>query len=338
MLLACRMRILVTGGCGYIGCRLTPVLLAAGHQVVVLDTMLFGERLTEAAPGDASLQILRGDIRDSAFVHAALSGVEAVVHLAGISNDPSADLDPELTRQVNRDAALALLASAARAGVRRFVFASTSTVYGVRDEPEIDETLEHRPITLYGEYKSEVDQAVLAANRPGFETVCLRAATVGGWSPRMRLDLAVNALTYHAVAEGRIVVHGGGQMRPVVAMDDLLVAYRAVLHAPVGKVAGRAFNVSFANHSLMEIAERVREAVHPDAAVVVEPVFDRRSYRVSSGRIARELGVYPRLDVGDMAREVAAALRDGRIADPGGTVHRNVAHLIASGSRPAVRS
>jgi nucleoside-diphosphate-sugar epimerase len=326
--------VLITGGCGYIGSKLVPRLLADGWTVRVLDCLWFGNRLPASVLGSPALTVTQGDIRDSRSLDRAVDGADAVIHLAAVANDPSAELDPGLTRAINLEAALDLLERARRGGVGRFVNASTATVYGVRDEPDVDETFEHRPITLYGELKSITDGATAAANGREFTTVNLRSATVCGWSPRMRLDLTVNILTEQAKNRGRITVHGGAQKRPNVVIDDLVEAYRLLLTAPADRVGGESFNISASNRTVRSIAEAVAAAVNPAAVIDVEPVFDHRSYHISTRKAETVLGFRPTLDVEDGARQVAEAIDDGRLTRPEQDRYRNLATLKAQGAAP----
>ncbi len=323
--------VVVTGGCGYIGSRLVPELLRAGRKVRVLDCQIFGIHLPEEVLGDPRLAVTVGDIRDRDLVARTVDGADAVIHLAAMANDPSAELDPELTRQINLDAALDLLAAARRSGVRRFVNASTATVYGVREESDVDETFEHRPITLYGKYKSETDIATAGENGARFTTVNLRSATVCGWSPRMRLDLTVNILAEQARNRGEIVVHGGTQKRPNIVIGDLVRAYLCLLEAPHDAIGGQSFNVSASNRTVLEIAQVVAEAVNPAAKVTVAPIQDLRSYHISARKALEVLGFRPLHDIADGAREVAGAISAGTIRDTGRTIYRNVAHMRAVG-------
>ncbi|HEU0097457.1 MAG TPA: SDR family oxidoreductase [Allosphingosinicella sp.] len=321
--------IVVTGGCGYIGCKLVPALLNKGFSVKVIDRLYFGKNLPDSVLSSPSFELVEADICDDSAVARALEGASGVIHLAAVANDPSAELDPELTRSVNLDASLALLSRAQASGVRRFVNASTATVYGVRDEPDVDESFEHRPITLYGKYKSETDQATAAANGASFVTVNLRSATVCGWSPRMRLDLTVNILTEQAKNRGRITVHGGAQKRPNIVVDDLVRAYLQAFEAPAGRVGGQSFNISASNRSVLEIAETVARVVNPDAAIEVAPIIDLRSYHISTQRAADVLGFRAELDVEDGARQVADAIDSGRLPSPSDARYRNVETLKA---------
>jgi len=325
--------ILVTGGCGYIGCRLVPALLADGHSVRVLDCQYFGDHVPRPTQFSERLRVDRTDIRQTAEVGRALEGVDAVVHLAAMSNDPSAELDPEFTRAINLDATMSLIQAAKGQGVPRFINASTATVYGVREEADVDEAFEHNPVSLYGKYKSETDKYLSAESSPAFVGVNLRAATVCGWSPRPRLDLTVNILAAQARAQGVVRVHGGQQKRPNVVIDDLVRAYQLLLCAPASAVSGESFNVAASSLSILEIAHRVISAVgRKDCELVIEPIIDRRSYHVSARKIADRLGFSCRLDIEEGARQIADAIEDGRLADPSSQEHVNIKHLTKIGA------
>ncbi len=324
-------RILVTGGCGYVGSRLVPALLEGGKTVRVVDSLIFGNRLSEAVRRSPKLEIRKVDICDCDAMAGSLEGVDSVIHLAALANDPSADLNPEATRRINLDAVLDLVRAAKRAGVSRFVNASTATVYGVREEPDVDETFDHRPITLYGKYKSETDRFVASENATGFTTVNLRAATVCGWSPRMRLDLTVNILAEQAKRCGVITVHGGQQQRPNIVIDDLVDAYDTLLDAPAEIVGGQSFNVGASNHRVLDIARIVAEAVNPHAKITIEPMFDGRSYHISARKILEFLGFSCRHDIQEGARQVASAIDDGRLRQTGDAIYRNVVYMKAQG-------
>ncbi len=292
---------LVTGGLGYIGSRLCPQLLQRGWEVRVLDLQLYGDGGLRALASDERWPSWRdrfessiGDTRDPEAVWAALAGVDAVINLAGIAHDPTDALDELLTRQCNYDAVAMLLALARRAGVGRVIQASTSSVYGVQQAPDVVERLEPAPIGHYARYKALSEWLLIAAAAPDFCTTNLRAATVCGWSPRQRFDLTVNKLTADALTKGVICVHGGQQRRPNVHMDDLVACYATLLEAPAAAVSGRTFNLSIANMKVLEIAESIRrELADLDVRIDVVDVLDVRDYRLDAGRLAREVGFVP---------------------------------------------
>src|SRR5437016_13932196 len=231
-------RVLVTGGAGYVGAVLVPRLLERGYLVRVLDLYLYGDDVLRASAGNPSLEQVKGDIRDRQLLERVMPGCEAVVHLACISNDPSFELDPELGRSINYDAFFGLVDAARDAGVRRFVYASSSSVYGIKDEPNVTEELPLKPLTDYSKYKAMCEDVLLAKRAPGFETVILRPATVCGYAPRLRLDLTVNILTNHAVHDQVIKVFGGQQMRPNIHIEDMADLYVEALAWPAAKVDG----------------------------------------------------------------------------------------------------
>ena len=327
-------RVLVTGGAGYIGSILVPQLLDDGYLVTVFDAVIYGEESLRGLAGRSGFELVRGDVRDSVAISSLLEQgrFDAVIHLAAISNDPSSELDPELTRAVNLRALETLMPEAKRAGARRFLYASSASVYGVKEELEVHERLSLEPITLYARYKAEGERILAELCDSTFCGVSVRAATVCGYSPRMRLDLTLNILTEHAVRRGRLRVFGGSQQRPNLHIEDLADFYRFLLVAPEEKVNRRAFNVCAANASVLELAELVRGVVGPELPIEIVPTDDLRSYRLSARRADVELGFRPRRRLDDAVREVAAALTDGRIADPDAPVHRNVEWMKRLGS------
>lgn len=306
-------RVMVTGGAGYVGHVLVPQLLANGYAVTIYDTLWFGARF---AP-HPWLKIVQGDIRDTAKLAAALAGCDAVIHLACISNDTSFALDEKLSTSINRDAFTPLLRVCREAGVKRFINASTSSVYGVSDSPEVFEDHPKVPLTLYNRYKWECEEQLRAFNDPGFAWVTIRPATVCGYSPRCRLDLSVNILTNHAVNKGKITVFGGQQKRPNLHILDMVDAYKLLLALPDDKIDRKTFNCGFQNLSIMQIAElakRVTEEEMPDKGAIAIDVTssdDPRSYQINSDKIRRELGFAPRFTIEDAVRDMVKAFRQG---------------------------
>ncbi|MEW5864881.1 MAG: SDR family oxidoreductase [Pseudomonadota bacterium] len=296
------MKIFVTGACGYKGTVLVPKLLARGHEVVAFDTMWFGNYLQP----HPNLRVLAGDVRDADAIR--LDGVDAVIHLASIANDPCGDLDPKLTWEVSALATMRLADKAVRAGVRRFIYASSGSVYGVKDEPEVTEDLELRPISEYNKTKM-VAERVLLSYANDMVVQILRPATVCGYSPRMRLDVSVNMLTMQALAKRRITVFGGAQTRPNIHIDDVTDAYLFFLDHP--EHAG-VYNAGFENLSIMDIAKRV--ASHVEAEITVTESNDPRSYRVNSDKLLAT-GFRPKKTVNDAIREIVAKYRSGELRD-----------------------
>jgi nucleoside-diphosphate-sugar epimerase len=302
-----------------VGAVLVPRLLGAGYRVRVLDLYVFGRDALASVRNHAALEEVEGDLRDERTVRAALAGIDTVIHLACISNDPSCDLDPALSRAINYDAFEPLLRMSRDAGVGRFIFASSSSVYGISDAPEVREDHPLKPITDYNRYKGMCEEVLFRYQSPVFTTVAIRPGTVCGRSPRQRLDLTVNILTTHAVERGRITVFGGEQRRPNIHMDDMVDLYLLLLEAPAEKIAGQAFNAGYENLSIRDVAGAVREVVESampgcaPIAIDTAPSNDPRSYHVNSEKLARTLAFSPRRGVRDGARAVAAALREGAL-------------------------
>ena len=217
--------VLVTGGAGYVGAVLIPVLLNQGHHVKVLDLYMYGDHVLDAVKTHPHLEQIKGDIRDRSTLEAVIPGCDAVIHLACVSNDPSFELDRALGKSINFDAFFDLVDVSRGEGVRRFIYASSSSVYGIRDEENVTEELSLKPLTDYSRYKAMCEEVLLSKRVPGFETVVIRPATVCGYSPRLRLDLSVNILTNHAVTNRAISVFGGSQMRPNIHIEDMADLY-----------------------------------------------------------------------------------------------------------------
>ena len=312
-------RIFVTGGAGYCGSVLVPQLLDQGYKVTVYDTMFFGDAFL---PKDnCDLRVVCGDIRDTAHLAAATAGHDAFVSLACISNDASFELDEALSTSVNMHAFEPMVEVAKKAGIRRFIYASSSSVYGVSDQPDVTEDHPLVPLTLYNKYKGMCEPLLKKHAEDGFTTVIFRPATVCGYAPRLRLDLSVNILTNHAINAGRITVFGGSQLRPNLHIQDYCDAVQLFLTAPSKKIQKETFNVGYQNLSIMDIAKLVQRVVSKefpekgDVAIVSTPSDDLRSYRINSDKIRRVLGYAPRHTIEDAVRELCNAFRDGRIPD-----------------------
>lgn len=306
-------RVLVTGGAGYVGSLLVPKLLAAGYQVSVLDLYLYGEDIFADLQADPNLRQVKGDLRNSADVARAIDGCDAVVHLACISNDPSFDLDPQLGRSINYDCFRPLVRAAKAVGARRFIYASSSSVYGIKSEAEVTEDLALDPLTDYSKYKALCEEILAEEHEPDFVTVTLRPATVCGYAPRLRLDLTVNILTNLAVNNRRITVFGGDQMRPNLHVEDMTDLYLRLLDAPDQMVDRKIWNAGYDNLEVREIANMVRGKVGDEVEIVVTPTDDHRSYHVSSQKICRELGFTPSHSVEDAIGDLKAAFDRGLV-------------------------
>lgn len=295
------LRILVIGGCGYTGSVLVNQLLADNHQVVVFDAQWFGNHL-EPRP---SLEVYKGDIRTAEL---PLEGMDFVIHLANIANDPSVDLAPTLSWEVNVLSTMKIVESAIKAKVRNFIFASSGSVYGVKNEPEVTEDLELVPISVYNKTKM-IAERVLLGYRDKINVWIVRPATVCGLSPRMRLDLSVNMLCYQALKNKKITVFGGNQVRPNIHVDDLSGVYR---HIVAGNVPVGTYNAGFENVSILSLANAIRERT--GAEIEVTESNDPRSYRQNSQKLLNT-GFKPTKNISTAIDELVDSFQSGLLED-----------------------
>ena len=299
----------VTGGAGYVGAVLVPKLLAAGYVVRVLDLFIYGDVL----PKHERLEEIKGDLRDTALLQKTIPGSDAVIHLACISNDPSFELNPALGKAINLDAFEPLVQISKAAGVKRFIYASSSSVYGVKSEPNVTEELPLEPLTDYSRFKMLCEEIFQKYYSPDWTCCTIRPATVCGYSPRLRLDLTVNILTNHAINKGKITVFGGDQLRPNLHIEDMTDLYCRLLEAPAAQIDRKIWNAGYHNHKVSEIAVLVRQVVGKDVGIVTEPTNDNRSYQVNSDKIAREFGFQPRHTVEQAIRDLKENFAAGKI-------------------------
>ena len=325
-------KVLVTGGFGYVGSRLTPHLLQLGHDVRVLDLMLYTraglealERSPQFAGWKSRFGLVEADLRDPAAVARAVADRDTVIHLGAISNDPTGEVDEILTRQTNFDAVGMLLAQARAAGVKRFINASSSSVFGIKDDADVTEVLEPEPLTFYSKYKALSEWLVTASAGPDFCAVNIRPATICGYSPRQRFDLTVNKLTADALRKRVITVHGGEQRRPNVGMTDMINLYGLLLQAPAEKINGRTFNFGFENLKVIEIARVIQgELADLNVEIKVTDTLDRRDYHISSKKIIETLGYQPVSSIRQEVAELRRVLESGQFADIDAAEHYNM--------------
>ena len=321
------MKILITGGAGYIGSTLVPLLLSAGHEVRVLDCLAFGGETLLGSWCVPGFEFIHGDIQDSSTVRAALQGRDAVVHLAAVVGDPACSRQPDLARATNLDASLALVEESNRAGVKRFVFASTCSNYGkMKDSNQfVDENSELSPVSLYAETKVAIEKLLLQAGNNGWCATPLRFATVYGVSPRMRFDLTVNEFTMELLIHKNLKVFGEQFWRPYIHVRDVARAVQLVLNSPESVVGGRVFNVGATdqNYQKQQLVELIRPYA-PDAVVeYVHRAEDPRDYRVSFSRVTNELGFRTTRTVHDGIEEVARLVRENVIRNFEEAKYRN---------------
>lgn len=297
------MNILITGGCGFVGTVLTAHLLQDGHQITVVDTQWFGNHLKP----HARLTVLKQDTRDVNSI--PLQGVDTVIHLANIANDPGVEMNPTLSWEVNVLATQQLADRAVRAGVKQFIFASSGSVYGVKDDPQVTEDLELVPISAYNKTKM-VAERVLLSYVDAMQIHCIRPATVCGYSPRMRLDVSVNMLTMQALKNSRMTVFGGDQTRPNIHINDMVNVYRHFLDKP-GLPSG-CYNAGFENISILDIAKKVASKV--SAEIIVSASNDPRSYRQNSDKLL-STGFVQTAMVSDAIDDVIMKFKSGELLE-----------------------
>jgi nucleoside-diphosphate-sugar epimerase len=296
------MKILVTGSCGYKGHVLVPKLLARGYEVVAFDLQWFGNYL---AP-HKNLSVIKGDVRHIETI--PLNGVDCIIHLSSIANDPCGELNPQLTWEVSALATMQLADQAKRRGIKRFIYASSGSVYGIKEELQVTEELELKPISEYNKTKM-VGERVLLSYKDDMVVQIVRPATVCGCSPRMRLDVSVNLLTMQALSKGKITVFGGDQIRPNIHIDDITDLYLHLIDHP--EITG-VYNAGFENISIMDIAKMVTQFIPVE--IKVTPSNDPRSYRINSDKLLAT-GFRPKKSVNDAIGEIIEKHRAGELRD-----------------------
>ena len=301
-------KIFITGGAGYVGAVLVPNLLENGYVVTVLDLMIYGENVLPSHP---NLNAVKGDIRDQALLQKLLPGHDAVIHLACISNDPSFELNPDLGKSINLDAFQPLVEISKSCSVKRFIYASSSSVYGIKDEPNVHEEMILEPLTDYSQFKADCEKILAEYQSDDFTTVTIRPATVCGYSPRQRLDVVVNILTNLAYHKREISVFGGDQLRPNIHIADMVEAYMVLLNADKEKIAGKIFNAGYENQPVSKIAETVKNVVGEDVKLITTPSDDNRSYHISSQKIKDEIGFETTHTIQDAVEDLCAAFDKG---------------------------
>ena len=303
-------KILITGGAGYVGAVLVPRLLADDYCVTVYDLMIYGEN---ALPKHPNLTVVKGDIRDQKLLTKAMLSQDAVIHLACISNDPSFELNPALGRSINLDAFQSLVEISREQGVKRFIYASSSSVYGIKKEMDVNEAMTLEPLTDYSRFKAECEKILLDYQSPNFSVVIVRPATVCGYSPRQRLDVIVNILTNLAYNKREISIFGGEQLRPNIHIADMVDSYLLLLDSDDLAVAGQIFNAGFENQKVKDLAEIVKEVIGQDVRMVTLPTEDNRSYHISSKKIYDELGFKATRTIRDAVIDIKNAFDQGKL-------------------------
>ncbi len=299
-------KIFITGGAGYVGSRLVPKLLNLGYEITVLDLMIYGEKVLEE---HENLTKIKGDIRDVALLEKIIPGHDYLIHLACISNDPSFELNPSLGKSINLDAFEPMVKICVKSKIEKFIYASSSSVYGIKKEKNVTEDMKLEPLTDYSKFKGDCEKILNSYKSENFITTTIRPSTVCGYAKRQRLDLVVNILTNHAFHNRQIKVFGGDQLRPNVHIDDMVGSYLAVLNADNQKINGQIFNVGFKNQSVNELANDVKEVIGEDVKIINTKSDDNRSYHVSSEKIKDVLGFETKHTVKDAVLDLKDAFK-----------------------------
>ena len=304
--------ILIIGGAGYVGTVLTQNLLEKGYFVTVYDLLIYGNNISD----HKNLKVIKGDIRDLDYLEKIIKNFDALIHLACISNDPSFDLDPELGKSIKYDPFEKLVKLAKDNGIKRFIYASSSSVYGIKSEKNVDESFGIQPLTDYSKYKAMCEEILNKYNDSNFVCTSIRPATVCGYSPRQRFDLVVNILMNNAYNKKEITVFGGNQLRPNIHINDMCLSYLMLLDADKNLINGQAFNVGYENHSVLQLANLTRNSLGDDIKIVQIPSNDDRSYHISSDKIKNVLKFQPKYKIEDAIFDLKNAFLKDSFKDP----------------------
>ena len=303
-------KIFITGGAGYVGAMLAPFLISKGFELTIYDLMIYGENVIA---DNSKIKKITGDIRDIENVKKSMKGHDAVIHLACISNDPSFELNPNLGKSINLDAFEPIVKTARELNIKRFIYASSSSVYGIKNEKNVHEDMDLEPLTDYSKFKAECESILSRYNTEDFTTVTIRPATVCGYSTRQRLDVVVNILTNLAYHKREITVLGGDQLRPNIHILDMARAYDILLNSEKKLFTGKIFNVGYENQSVNHLANLVKKVVGEDVKIKYLESNDNRSYHISSKKIEQELGFKTVKTTGEAIQDLKDAFDDKKL-------------------------
>ena len=302
-------KIFITGGAGYVGAALVKKLLNDGYHVTVYDLMIYGKVLED----HENLTTIKADIRDEIKLKSSIQKQDIVIHLACISNDPSFELNPKLGKQINFDAFRPLVKLSKEAGIKKFIYASSSSVYGIKNEKNVHEDMKLEPLTDYSKFKVDCEKILFEFTNNNFITTIIRPATVCGYSPRQRFDLVVNILTNLAYHKREITVFGGNQLRPNIHIQDMIRAYETIINADNKKINGEIFNAGFDNQSINDLANTVKKEIGKDIKIIRSHVDDNRSYHISSDKIKRELNFKTKFTINDAIKDLKDAFDNKKL-------------------------
>ena len=307
--------VLVIGGAGYVGARLVDNLLNANYNVTVLDLFIYDRDIFKKYQDYDSFKEIQGDMRDLKLIESSLNNIDYIIHLACISNDPSFDLDPNLGKSINFDCFEPLVKLASKEKVKRFIFASSSSVYGSKEEDKVTEDLSTEPQTDYAKYKLACEKILLSDNSEMIKSI-VRPSTLCGYSDRQRFDLSINIFTNQALNNNKITVFGGSQMRPALHIQDMIDFYLLLLKEKKEKINNKAFNISKENFTILDIAKRVRSIVDENIEIEVKNIVDNRNYKISSDKAKDELNFVPKYEIEHAVKEIIQATKENKYTDP----------------------
>lgn len=297
-------KIFLIGGAGYVGSKLVPTLLQKNYFVTVFDLMIYGNNLPKK---NKNLKIIKGDVRNISRLKLFLKNHDVVIHLACISNDPSFELNPKLGQEINFDCFEPLVLAAKDVGIKLFIYASSSSVYGVKDIPNVTEESSLEPLTDYSKFKAKCEEILLSKTNANFIGSIVRPATVCGYSPRQRLDLVVNILTNFAYHKNKIKIFGGNQLRPNIHIDDMVDSYICLIKSDINKISNQIFNVGFENHSVEKLAQMVKSNINNNVDIEYFKSEDNRSYHINSDKISKKLGFTPKKNINEAIKDLIKA-------------------------------
>jgi nucleoside-diphosphate-sugar epimerase len=303
-------KIFITGGAGYVGAMLVPHLLEKGYEVTVYDLMIYGSEVLEP---NKKLNIIKGDLRDIKKIKESVQNHEVVIHLACISNDPSFELNPKLGKSINLDPFEPFVRDCIDSGVERFIYASSSSVYGIKKEKNVSEDMSLEPLTDYSKFKVQCEKILLSFKNKNFTPIVIRPATVCGYSPRQRLDVVVNILTNLAYHKRKISIFGGDQLRPNIHIKDMVQAYDLLIEADKEIVSHQIFNAGYENQSVSDLGESVKEIVGEDVILEKQKTDDNRSYHISSEKIKKVLNFSPKFTIRNAIEDLKKAFEDNKL-------------------------